>query len=95
MKPLGEWDSAGWGFFGVSFVLCFIPLALWLPGVMIENEQSAMIPYVFASVIAVTAGGVITVIVNSLLQSRAARREEAEKAQKAAEKAAKKSKNKK
>ena len=79
MKSLRDWDSAGWGFFGFSFVVCFIPLAIWLPSVFIESEKnSAALPYVFAAVVAVTAGGIITVIVNTILQSRAGKREESD-----------------
>ena len=87
MKSLSEWDSAGWRFFSVSFVLCFVPLALWFPSVMIESDDtSAAVPYVFAAVIAVTVAGLFTVIVNTILQGRAERRLESEKAAKQSKK---------
>lgn len=77
MKSLRDWDSAGWGFFGFSFLVCFIPMAIWLPSVFIESDDnSAAVPYVFAAVVAVTAGGIITVIANTILQRLAAKREE-------------------
>lgn len=73
MKPLREWDSVGWGFLGVWFIIFVGPLTYWSYTVVHEDRQATLLPYFMGVSFAVILAGIITATVNSILQYRAGR----------------------
>jgi len=67
------WDSVGWLFFAVWFVLLVGPCIYGLSQIVTEGT-SALVPFAVGPVFAAVAAGLIAWAVNSVLQFRAKRR---------------------
>lgn len=81
MKPFSEWDSVGWGFLGVGFVILYGPCLYGMLLVTHEEQRATLFPYAVAGFGATIASGFVTAIVNSFLQRRFDAREATQKEQ--------------
>lgn len=70
-----RWDHAGWGSFGVIFVVTTGLLMVWM---YLNRDrdlsESRATAYVVAAFLGALIAGVLTVLLNSVLQGLAARR---------------------
>lgn len=69
-----RWESAGWGFFGVLFALLAVP-CLYGAHHMRAPGATPLAPYMGGLIAAALTAAIATATVNSILQSRAARRD--------------------
>lgn len=72
-KKEKHWDSVGWLFFSIWFVLLVGPCIYGLFQIVME-DTTALVPLGVGAVLAAVAAGLIAWIVNSILQFRAKRR---------------------
>lgn len=78
MKALRDWDSVGWGFLGIGFIVLYGPLLYAMWGITNEDQRATPFPFVVAAFGAITVSGIVTATVNSILQKRFEARLEAE-----------------
>ncbi|MFP6583297.1 MAG: hypothetical protein VCD00_12190 [Candidatus Hydrogenedentota bacterium] len=81
MKALREWDSVGWGFLGIGFIVLYGPILYGMWSITNEDQRATPFPFVVAAFGAMTVSGIITATVNSILQKLFEARLEAEKKQ--------------
>lgn len=67
-----RWESAGWGVFLGLFALLAVP-CLYAAHQLRAPDSPPLAAYLGGVIVAALAAGIVTVIVNSILQSRAAR----------------------
>lgn len=73
---VSEWESAGWGFWLISF-FATLPLCVWGMSQILYEGVTFWAAAVFGFVGAAAIAGFLSWLVNSLLQARVARREKA------------------